>query len=210
MAFLLSKVDEDALRQVEIIIPGTSGDSNILPSSEPSSNGVQLNYQTLQFPPIITKDSKSAEWMEVPSGSFEPMKFYVQSKSREIGFEFQWVCGGRFPPDRVHNIISAMKSYFYGPYFASSKSKQDYPAVIVNKFYGIIESRTTWRMMNLDVKYGKEMCKINNIFYPLSVSVNISLESATRLGTPSDRGGDGNTPFQNFENLESTVSFRWM
>lgn len=209
MAFLLAKVDEDALKQVDIRIAGVDSEA---PFSGESSSGIRLDSSNLQFPPRITKDSKSAEWMEVPSGSFEPMKFYVQSKSRAIGLQFEWVCGGNFPPDKVHRIVSAMKSYFYGPYFASSKDKQNYPAVFIHSFYGIIQYKTSWRMMDLSVKYSDEMCKINNVFYPLHVTVNVSLESATRLGqTGTERSSesDEESPFQNFSNLNRTVNFEW-
>jgi len=210
MPFQLTKVDEDALRAVDIQIAGTESRSVAVADSVngASAAGIRLNSDTLQFPPIITKDSKSAEWMEVPSGSFEPMKFYVQSKSRSIGLDFEWVCGGRFPPNRVHTLVSAMKSYFYGPYFASSKDKQEYPTVNIINLYGIITFKTTWRMMDLSVKYSNEMCKVDNTFYPLHVKVSINLESATQLA-PSEEEGESETPFQNFTNLNRSADFRW-
>lgn len=207
MAFTMAKVDEDILQKVDIRIIGPS-DANAI-TDEPTQAGVRLNSNNLQFPPKINKDGKQAEWMEVPSGSYEPMKYYVQSHARAIGIKFEWICGGRFPPDKVHKIVSAIKSYFYGPYFAVNKNRQDYPIVEIFNFYGIIDKRSTWRMMDMSVNYSDEICKINNIFYPIHVEVTINLESATQLGHLSGASGDVDTPYKYFDNLEVSPDFTW-
>ena len=69
---------------------------------------LELDRDNLMFPPVLTKDTKAADWMEIPSGSFEPFKYYVQSKSRQISLEFQWVTGGKFTPTFIHNITSSI------------------------------------------------------------------------------------------------------
>lgn len=207
MAFSMAKVDEDILKEVDIRIIGPANENEI--SVEPTKKGVILNSSNLQFPPAITKDSKTAEWMEVASGSYEPMKFYVQSHARAIGLKFQWICGGRFPPDKVHKLASAIKSYFYGPYFATDGLRQSYPVIVINNLYGFIEKKSTWRMMDASVKYSPEMCKINNKFYPTHVEVDMNLEGATQLGYLRGDTSEANTPYNNFLNLERSPDFSW-
>jgi hypothetical protein len=222
MGFQLAKIDEDALKEVEIDIVGVGDPGNPVVKLSAGDNN-----HTLQFPPIITKDNKSADWKEIQSASYETMKWYIQSKSRSIGLEFQWVCGDTFTPTKIHNIISGIKSYFYTPYFGVTSGKQNYPIVKIKKFYGLIEmsgyplEASTWRMMDVSVKYSKELYRekiASKRFYPLHTVLNMSLEFVSQLQPielDSDSGEsvsdseDNNAPFRNFTNLARNPKFDW-
>lgn len=126
-------------------------------SLPPGPSFFRLNSSNLQFPPSIKKDSKSANWEEVQSASYEPFKIYRYGNSRNISLEFQWVVGGRFNAEGIHTIISNVKAYYYHAYTGSVNGTGKYPVVVIKKLYGLINSRSTWRMMSLDVKYSDEM-----------------------------------------------------
>lgn len=199
MAFKLTNADENILAFINITIDG-DGKTDPITLSQGEAN--------LQFPPVILKDSKSADWMEIPSGSFEPFKYYVQSKSRQISLQFQWVTGGQFPPDVVHKITSRIKAYFYGAYFGGKKNR--YPIVKILNFYELIDDDTAWRMMNVDIKRSKEMVNIikagSSKWYPLHTTLTMNLESATQLVDPEDSKG---TPIFDFPNLPLKPTLEW-
>jgi len=98
---LLVPADSDALSKVSITIDGHDGPFQL------------KGGENLMFPPKISKDSKSAVWKEVQSGGYEPWKMYEYSNSRSIILDFEWVVGGNFPPAKVHDTVSRIKSYFY-------------------------------------------------------------------------------------------------
>ena len=182
---LLTPIDMEALQQVRIaIFPDqlVPGDNDL--GDVDRSGGYILDSNNLQFPPLITKDSKNAVWEEHQTASYEPFKVYKYSQSRAIALKFQWVVGGNFPPQRIHQIISNVKAYFY--HIAAGQinsNSQKYPAVWIDKFYNIITRRTTWRMMDIDVKYSEELVKVNQVFYPLHVTLTMNLEASTRLAS---------------------------
>jgi len=210
MPFELAQIDEDALSSVDIRIDGDGE----------SVKNIRLNSNNLMFPPVITKDSKSANWMEVKSGSYEPFKFYEQSQSRQLGIEFQWVTGGFkgdvFKPQKLHKLISDIKSYFYGAYFGGKK--REYPAVLIYQLYNVVPpvssqltgtdyasaGGATFRMMNIDVKYSKELTRIDGFWYPLHIKLSINLESVSRLVS-----SESETPFSSFTNLMKRPAVEW-
>lgn len=197
MAFKLTQADQDALQNVNIKIDGSSDTEDII-----------LDLTNLMFPPVITKDSKSAKFLEVESGSFEPFKYYVQSNSRQIALEFQWVAGGEFPPERIHRITSEIKAYFYGAYFGSDR--KNYPAVTIFELYDIVPQgggeSSTWRMMNVDVKRSKELVKIEDSWYALHTVLTMNLESASQLQNPNE--GEAAPVFE-FDNLVKFPQVEW-
>lgn len=216
MPFQLTDADRDALSQVSITI---DGDGEVVPS-------ITLNEFSLMFPPIVTKDSKTAKWQEWQSGGFEPFKYYEQSQSRQLGLQFEWVTGGfggdKFKPAQLHLLISKMKSYFYGAYFGGDK--QRYPRVLIRQLYEIVprsvgtldpnsaggdssQGGATFRMMSLDVKYSGEMTRVDEKWYPLHVKVNMSLESTSQIATSGEEISDG--PFKDFNNLIKRPHVEW-
>ena len=213
---LLTPIDEKALRQVDIaIFPDklVSGDRDI---GEERNGYYRLNSENLQFPPLIKKDTKSANWEEHQSASFEPYKVYKYANSREISLKFQWVIGGIFTPTRVHDIISNIKAYFY--HINAGQVNGDsvtFPVVEIRRLYGLITRRTTWRMMNMDVQYSEEMVQEDNVrvgdppvdapFYPLHVELTMNLESATRLSKSHD---EQDSPFD-VKSLETRPRLSW-
>jgi hypothetical protein len=141
MAFKLAKADLDALKSVSIKIPGTKDwTANDGPTNTGSENyGVTLDENNLMFPPVITKDTKSASWKEMNTGAFEPFKWYQNASPRQLGIQCEWVVGSYgtyFSPQKLHSIISGVKAYFYGGYFGGNRN--DYPAVVIDKLYNII------------------------------------------------------------------------
>lgn len=208
MAFQLTKADEDALSQVEIIVDG-----------EDSGLNIRLNSDNLMFPPVVTKDSKTALWQEHTVGSYEPFKFYEQSQSRQLGIDFEWVTGGfkkdAFKAIKLHSTISQIKAYFYGVYFGGIKNR--YPVVTINQLYEIIPRAitpladttaqgATFRLMNVDIKYSKEMTKVDTLWYPLHVKLSMSLESASQLGSTDP---SAQTPLGSFKNIIKRPHLEW-
>lgn len=205
MAFLLTKADQSALEDVNIIVAGDGDDDS------DAKDPITLNSDTLMFPPIVTKDSKSAQWKELPSGGFEPFKYYTQSQSRQLGLEFQWVTGGHSTSDpiKLHETLSRIKAYFYGAYYGGSKNR--YPVVKIVKLYGLIDDTSkngknaAFRMINVDINYSKEMTKVNEIWYPLHVKLSMNLESASQIkGSESEKA-----PYESFINLPSRPKVTW-
>jgi len=208
MAFQLTKADESALSQVEIIVDGSAAGQEI-----------KLNSSNLMFPPTVTKDSKTANWIESTVGSYEPFKFYEQSQSRQLGIEFEWVTGGykkdAFKAAKLHQTISKIKSYFYGVYFGGIKNR--YPVVTIIQLYEIIPRAVealadttargaTFRLMNVDIKYSREMTKVDDLWYPLHVKLSMNLESASQLGSEDP---NVKTPLGTFKNIIKRPHLEW-
>jgi hypothetical protein len=187
MAFILAEIDQDAISKVNI-------------TGDPS--GFNLDSSNIQFPPIITKDSKSASWQTHEAQSYEPIAFFKSGNPREIGLEFQWVIGGEWTPDKVHTTISKVKGYFYTAYKGSAL--KEYPAVIITNLYNIITQKTTWRMDSVNITYSPELIKLDGAWYPLHVKMAMNLLSATRLAGESDK-----TPMQKITKLESKPELGW-
>lgn len=187
MPFKLQQADTTAISQVMI-------------TGNPST--FTLGPSTLQFPPKVLKDGKTANFKEQNAQSYEPFKLYSGSGPRILVIECQWVAGGQFPPSTIQNTLGNVKGYFYTGYLGSGVVT--YPAVIITKLYQIINTRTSWRMTNLDITYSEELVQINSQYFPLHSKMTMSLESATQLGNIG--GGDTLIPAAN---LESAPSPQW-
>jgi len=212
MPFELTKADQNALSNVEIIVDGDNG-----------GPGITLDSNNLMFPPVVTKDSKTARWADVPdSGGFEPFKFYKNANSRQLGISFQWVTGGfnggTFNPENLHNILSQIRAYFYGAYFGGDSDR--YPIVQVVKLYNIVrtasqagvDKSSTWRMMGFNIKRSKEMTKVGSDWYPLHIEAEMDLEAASQIaGKKKGEGGDEevNIPFGGYKNLIKRPPVEW-
>lgn len=204
MAFTLTAADEDALRDVEIIVDGIN-------------DRIILDQDTLMFPPIITKDTKSAKWLEVmPAGAYEPFKQYEQGKPREIALKFQWVTGTfkKTRPSDLHNTISKIKSYFYRAYFDTEnfKNRKEYPIVQIKKLYGLINGQqggkySAWRFDSVDIKYSDELIRIEGDWYPLHVELTMNLESVSQMGKPGQVEDKG--VYSVFTNLPNSPKESW-
>lgn len=235
MAFELAPADIDALNQVEIHIPGVQ-DENI--SGTPTErgrelSGIVLNNRNLMFPPKVTKDSKSAEWKEWTSGSFEPAKWYVQSKPKQIGLEFEWILGSYgqgkfFTPRSLRQTLSGIKAFFYGPFFGGKR--RTYPAVFIYALYAIIPRNqlshgngkpAAFRIMDVNVSYSDQLAKIENIdgsmeWHPLHTKLTMNLEGASQLEGARPRTGasiedppGGAGAMSTFKNLPNRPIFEW-
>jgi len=191
MAFVLTKADQNAIGNVSI-------------KGNPS--GFILNSSNLQFPPTITKDSKSANWNTIDAMSYEPIAFFKSGNPRDLGLEFQWVIGGKWTPDFVHEITDKVKSYFYTCY--QGGNMVDYPIVEINKLYNLIKKRTTWRLNSVNVIYSPELINIGGAWYPLHVKLSMDLLSVTQLKPVGD-GGGGDTPMQELKTLEEKPTPGW-
>jgi hypothetical protein len=207
---ILTEIDQDILDRVNITINGlvTSGPAGLLDGFVPMREGkFELNSDNLQFPPKITKDSKSSEWTDKSMSSYEPLKIYKGSSARSITIELQWVVEDwPWVPYKIHSIISSIKSYFYAPYLGSGVSK--YPLVEINKFYHVITSRSTWRMMSIDVSYSEELIKSYNQVYPIHTKVSLNLESVTQIASMAIVGEEKGPASFN-DNAEEKPSFSW-
>ncbi len=186
MAFELAAADKDAISQINI-------------TGNPSK--FTLDAGNIQFPPIITKDSKNGNWETRDSSSYEPISFLKSSNPRNLGIKFEWVAGGNWPPERIHSIIDDVKSYFYLVYIA--KFDSNYPAVIITKLYGLITQRTSWRMNNVEVTYSPELIKIGGKWYPLHTTLNLDLLSVTQI-----KGGISG-PMTSITNIVDKVEPGW-
>ena len=227
MPFSLTLADQDALSNVDISIvgSGTNIDAETL-SVIGSEQGIKLNKSNLMFPPVVTKDSKQGAWgvEEQDSGSYEELKYYTNAKSRKLAIDFEWVCGTSIvtgdegsttmDPDSIHNIISGIKSYFYRAYFGE-QGKQLYPVVYIYKLYNIIDGTkqdnlpATFRMMDVNVKYSKELVKVSEKWFPLHTKVSINLESASQLKPIKTNGDNGGESIMQFTNLPKQPNFKW-
>ena len=188
MAFQLQPADKAAISKISV-------------SGNPSN--FTLDSSNIQFPPRITRDSKSANFKESNAASYEPFKIYSSSSSRAISLEFQWVTGGTFTPAFIMNTINSVKTYFYTGYLASGVT--DYPAVIITSFYSYIKNeRTSWRMLSLDIAMSEELIQINGDWFHLHHKMTMNLESATQLG----RIGGGET-LLSAANLEEAPKKSW-
>lgn len=182
MAWSLTKADQDALSNVNIKF----------------YSGLTLDSSNLQFPPKITKDHKKGNFEGQNLTAFEPLPKYLGAESRGISLEFQWVMGGDFTPEKVHNTISQIKEYYYKAFLAVGNSGNGkFPLVTITKFYGIITTQSTWRMTNVSVSYSEELVKIDGKWYPLHVKVTIDLESTTQIkGPKGDKTLTANGPLE--------------
>jgi len=205
MPLVLTRADENALENVELKVDGDNG-----------SAGITLDRNNLMFPPIVTKDSKSARWQEeADSGGYEPMKFYKNANARQLGIQFEWVTGGfnggQFNPVNLHSILSQIRAYFYGAYFGGGNDH--YPVVQIVKLYNIVRTAgqagaqrpSTWRLMGFNIKRSREMTKIGSDWYPLHVTADMELESVSQI--QGKNGTEG--PFSGFKNLVSRPPVEW-
>jgi hypothetical protein len=186
MPFILADIDQKAIGQVQI-------------KGNPS--GFTLNSGNLQFPPIVTKDSKSGNWETKDSSSYEPIAYLKSSNPRNLGLKFEWVVGGQWTPDRIHKTIDDVKKYFYMVYLA--KFDDNYPAVEITKLYNLITQRTTWRMNSVDVTYSPEMIAIGGTWYPLHTIMTMDLLAVTKI-----KGGVGG-PMSTLNNLVDSPQPGW-
>lgn len=164
MAFILADADKDAISQINI-------------TGDPS--GFSLNSDNIQFPPILTKDGKSANWETKDSSSYEPVAWLKSSNPRNIEIKFEWVIGGKWTPEFVHKTVDDVKKYFYMVYL--SKFDNKYPAVIINKLYGLIGVKTSWRMNAINIGYSPELIKIGGKWYPFHVTMTMDLLAVTKI-----------------------------
>lgn len=193
MAFILTEADQKALDHIMI-------------KGNPS--GFTLNKDNLQFPPIITKDSKSANWNTIDAMSYEPIAFFKSGNPRDLGLEFQWVTGGRWTPGLIHSTIDKVKSYFYTCYQGGNMA--DYPVVEITKLYDLItKQRTTWRLNSVNVIYSPELVNISGVWYPLHVKLSMDLLSVTQLKPVGEVSAGENTPMQDLKTLEEKPKPGW-
>lgn len=236
MTFELAPADRDALSQVDIRIPGTQ---DVEVGGAPTergkeTSGIILNQYNLMFPPKVTKDSKAAEWKEWTSGSFEPAKWYVQSKPKQLGLEFEWIVGSYsagkgelFTPRSLRQTLSGIKSFFYGPFFGGKR--RTYPAVFIHALYAIIPRNAlsrgngngrgkpaAFRIMDVNVTYSDTLAKIDGEWHPLHTKLTMNLEGASQLGGAKPRSGadtedppGGAGAMSTFKNLPNRPIFEW-
>jgi hypothetical protein len=217
MAFTLTGIDQIAIASVDIefdidlAIYKDFADRYIN-----DQNQLRLNADTIMFPPEITKDSKSANYISVETtGSYEGFKFYKESTPRQLGLKFEWVCGGNFTPLKIHTIVSKIKGYFYNSFFGKDNPGK-YPALKIHQLYHVIPPNllnpSTWRMMDVNIKYSKEMTVFEvgtkNIIYPVHTIVDMNLESVTQLKNPK-LGNEASTIASKYTNLSSKPTVSW-
>src|SRR5882672_101550 len=111
MAFNLIPFDQN-LADNSVIIEFVAEPDPI--SGFPSGPGGGSGKLTLQFPPKITSDSKSANWQEENKGSYEPLLIWLGSNARKITVELTYIVdGNQFTTDVIANITKVVKAYFY-------------------------------------------------------------------------------------------------
>jgi len=221
MPFTLTYIDQIAVESVDIEfdidtkIYQDFRDHYIISGDDPDN--FRLNADTIMFPPEITKDSKSANYISVETtGSYEGFKFYKESTPRQLGLKFEWVCGGNFTPLKIHTIVSKIKGYFYNSFFGKDNPGK-YPALKIHQLYHVIPPNllnpSTWRMMDVNVKYSKEMTVSNvdaeNTIYPVYTVVDINLESVTQLKNPKPGNEMAKFIADNYTNLAKSPTISW-
>lgn len=140
-----------------------------------------------QFPPRVTGDSKDNRWQTVhDSFAWEPVKMWEGSNARRISLSAVYVATGAttngvvWTPANVALVTRAYKQYFY-----SQPGDKIFPAVelVLYEHVPVGNGNAKFRMMNVNVKPGSEIIKVDGSIFPLKVEVDITLEQTTRIVT---------------------------
>ncbi len=174
-----------------------------------------------QFPPRVRGDSKSAEWTEKSTKSYEPTAFFAGASPRKLTVEATYVVdGGQWPGSKIAKLAHAAKAYFYRS--IENTAEGFGPVVEISALYGAIEEQSTWRMTEVGVEYGDEIVNdgasaasgsptrssgtgSNSSFWPLVTKISFNLASYTQI----QDGDDTSTAKQPVPALSAHPTTKW-
>lgn len=175
-------IDGTVLRKCRLILKNGGGGVG--------GGGDEIEFQ---FPPRITSDSKSSNWREDSSASYEPTATYLGSTARSIKLSTEYIIYGEWTGEKINNAIRNLKSNIYLKNADIIKSRAPY---IELEMYGYIPAagiRSTWRIMDVSVVPSKEIVESGDNWYPLHYVMSISLTLFT-LGYGKDDVGHNVIP----------------
>lgn len=191
-----SPSDIRALQNVQIIIRN-------------ELNGGNGKRVRLQFPPRVTSDGKSSNWMEFDIASYEPLAVWRGSSARSITVEFDYVVDGSsnhehgvvWDIETIASQLRLLKSYFYVTLDANQAT---FPLVkLVMYDYAPLSGFdiSTWRMKDIKISPSGPIIEntarasvgniaLSNRHFHLKHTVSMTLDLFTRNNQILE-GGDG-------------------
>lgn len=173
----------------------------------------------IQFPPKITADNKSSNWAESASAGsagyqmYNQHKMYRGAKDRQFGFELTYIAdGGIWRYQRIKALAHFSKSLMYISNLNTfAKSGIKAPLLEIRRFYGAIETRSSWALESVDIKHSEKIINHgNNLFGPIRTDINFKCKEISGSGSL----GEINSKFTNalstlYEGVEKATTALW-
>ena len=160
----------------------------------PTSNGLPLEKIPLQFPPRITSDSKSADWTEIPKGSWEPQAIWKGASARRITLEITYIVDGTdFKALEIATITKTFKGYFYR---AIPEGDNKIPIMKLKMYDHIGEEMPgDFRLHNVNITHGETIINDGDGVFPLLTKITLEASLTTQIGGIVDIPTLQNKPF---------------
>lgn len=145
-------------------------------SGFPGGGGGRL---TLQFPPKITTDSKSANWQEENKGSYEPLLIWLGSNARKITIELTYIVdGNQFTTSVIADITKTVKAYFY----REIQDNQNIPIVKL-QIYNHMDPNSTadFRLLDASISHGETIIQDASGQFPLLTKITMTAALVTQV-----------------------------
>lgn len=173
MAFELLPFDRSLASSVEISFADDPSTSNGLPLGD--------GPVPLQFPPRITSDSKSADWTEIPKGSWEPQAIWKGAAARRITLELLYIVdGAQFGALEIATITKQFKGYFYR---AIQDGDNKLPIMRLKLYDHIGEELPgDFRLHSVNITHGDTIIQDGGGVFPLLTKISLEASLTTQIG----------------------------
>ena len=169
MAFITTRIDDNVNNAVDIQILHSPDAVSGFPGG-----GEQI---PIQFPPHVVDDTKSANWVEEPVATFEPIAIWNGSLPRKITVELTYiVTGGKFTTKSIAEIAQHFKGYFYRSIQATKM-----PIVKMTIYNHMTQPNSTWRLLDVSISHGETIIKDDAGIFPLMTKIKFGAALATNI-----------------------------
>lgn len=177
--------DPEGLKQLIQDTGGPVGASN------DATNSGNITKFPIQFPPKITADNKTSSWvpMEEMGKDSSGMQLYTQfkkyqgSKDRQLGFELSYIVDGdQWNHKKIRAIAHYAKAAMYINTLSTVGKKMKFPLLIIESLYGAVESKSTWALESVDIKYSANLVNDGNVIGPIRTDINFRCKELSGAG----------------------------
>ncbi|MEM3000618.1 MAG: hypothetical protein QXU32_00670 [Nitrososphaerales archaeon] len=171
MPFSLARIDNELAQSVFI---------EFVESPSPVSGfPIGPGILPLQFPPLIIRDSKRANWDEQPLPTYEPQTMWKGAEARNITIKIVYiVSGGMFNTSAISILTKNVKAYFY----RTMTGESTIPIVKI-RFYNHVGRQipADFRLLNVNIDHGETLIKDNFGVFPLRTDITLDAALTTRV-----------------------------
>lgn len=172
----------------------------------------------IQFLPKITADNKNSSWvsMEEMGKDSSGMQLYTQfkkysgSKDRQLGFELSYIMdGGTWKHKKIRAIAHYAKAAMYINTISTVGKQMQFPLLIIDSLYGAVESKSTWALESVDIKYSANLVNDGTLIGPIRTDINFKCKELSGAGDRKTGEKIANAYARFVKGAEKNTSAKW-